>query len=121
MYIVLVALGMVVFIFGFFAPWYRTWAGCTLFGVKVSFFLVLLLIVLGHEQISGGWVEVLRFIIYPLSTIVSISLLCLMILTQLHRWTEFTARALFRKKREPIVPPAPSWDGVERRRPYRKE
>jgi len=115
MYIVLVALGLVVIIFGCFAPWYKSWAGCTLFGVKVSFFMVMLLIVLSHEDVTGWGVDALRFAVYPVTTATSISLLILMTLTQLHRWTEMTARLLFRRKDEP--PPSLEWDGVDRRRP----
>lgn len=106
-----VAIGLVVLVFGFAAPWYRTWAGWVLFGVKVSLFLILLILALNEKDLAPRFVFVLNMIVFPLTTITSCSLLILMILTQVSRFSEHTAELLFRKTEHPHE----VWDGEERR------
>lgn len=112
-----VAMGLVVLAFVIFVPWYRSRTGTTLFFVKVAFFIILLLINLGRYGITGTIVDVLRFIAYPLTTITAISLLLVIIKTQVVGPRRGVDASLFSKK---AAAPEP-WDGVERRRNVPRE
>lgn len=106
-----IAMGLVVLVFGFAAPWYRTWAGWVLFGVKVSLFLIFLILALNEKDVAQNLSGALEIIVFPLTTITSLALLILMVLTQVSKFSDRTAELLFRKHERP----GPAWDGVERR------
>lgn len=106
-----IAIGLVVLVFGLAAPWYRTWAGRTLFSVKVTLFLVFLVLLLNETDTAERFVEITTWVLFPLGTLASVALLVLMVVTQLSRFPERTAEILFRKNERPHM----VWDGTERR------
>lgn len=105
-----VSMGLVVFVFGFFAPWYRTIAGSILFFDTVSTFLILLLLALNESGSAPAFARWLSVFTFPFATLSFIAMLVLMTLTQLSHFSEAAARLLFQKH-----PARPEWDGVERR------
>jgi hypothetical protein len=104
------SVGLVVLIFGFFAPWYRSWAGATLFGVKVSLFLILLILAMNEKRIAPEIANILTIVVFPCTTITSIALLAVMIKVQIGRVNSPMDEAMFSKEPTPHM-----WDGKERR------
>lgn len=115
-----VSMGLVVLVFGFGAPWYRTWAGWCILGTKVALFIILL--ILAYNEKHNAQTDVFRLlsiIVFPITTLASLGMLVLMVLTQLAHHRDKTAELLYRKHENPN----PVWDGEERRHthPYEEE
>lgn len=106
-----VSMGLVVLVFGLGAPWYRTLAGTTILGTKVSLFMILAILAWNekHNE-STDVIQIFTVLVFPITTAASLAMLWLMIATQLAHHRDKTAELLYRKTDNPDI-----WDGVERR------
>lgn len=108
----MVSMGLVVLVFGLGAPWYKTLAGATIFGTKVSLFLILLILAWNEKHNEQtDVIALLSILVFPITTVASLAMLWLMIATQLFHHEEPTAEKLYLKHDAPHE----VWDGVERR------
>lgn len=110
-----VSMGLVVLVFGFGAPWYRTLAGTTILGTKVSLFLILLILAWNekHDEATDV-IRWLSIVVFPITLVSSLAMLWLMVATQLSHHSDTTSNVLFRKTDNP----SDAWDGEERRHPH---
>jgi len=107
-----VSMGLVILVFGLGAPWYRTLAGATILGTKVSLFLILLILAINEKHDDQTDVVVwLTVLVFPITLVSSLSMLWLMVATQLSHHHDPTADKLYRKTEAPHE----VWDGTERR------
>lgn len=107
-----ISMGLVVLVFGFGAPWYRTLAGTTILGTKVSLFLILLILTYNEKHNEAtDVIQLLSVVVFPITLVASLAMLWLMIATQLSHHRNHTAETLYRKHENPHE----VWDGTERR------
>lgn len=107
-----ISMGLVVLVFGLGAPWYRTLAGTTILGTKVSLFLILLILTYNeHHNEETDVIQLFSVIVFPITLVSSLAMLWLMVTTQLSHHRNHTAETLYRKHPNPHE----VWDGTERR------